>query len=226
MAHAHMESSGDASRAMRPQRGQVLERSDRGVSGVGPTGAITPSRRLLSLALLVAVVLVSLAPPMLAQPATVPLLPTAEDLGPGWVELPWTLPTGGPDYPEQWRWYAGPEGARVVLQVIVPPYRIFDGIWNTTATAVETNQTEPGILPSHRPANTPILPNSLPANTPPLKGCDEVCRVQGFSVEFPVLPEAVTACRASDAILVADLSGEWQGQEGVAGLRCPHPAPA
>jgi hypothetical protein len=40
--------------------------------------------------------------------------------------------------------------------------------------------------------------------------------VQGLPASFPVLTEAITACRTSDAILHARVSGTWQGLEGAA----------
>jgi hypothetical protein len=210
MAHAPMESSGNASRTTRPQRGQGLESSDHAASGVGPTGVLPPSRRLLSLALLVAVVLLALAPPMLAQPATVPPPRTAEDyLGPGWVALPWTIGTGSARYPEVRSWFAGLLGARVVLQRSKPPPWVFDDAWNGTVAVLGARKLLPKL---------PLTAlQEKPAEPPPIEGCADVHRVQGLPVEFPVLLEAITACRTSDAILVATLSGAWQGQEGVVG---------
>src|SRR5215213_3322443 len=67
------------------------------------------------------------------------ILPAAEELGPGWVELSSTLPTGGPDYPEARGWYAGPDGSRIVLLVSVPPADSLDSIWEEIAQAVEAD---------------------------------------------------------------------------------------
>ena len=143
----------------------------------------------------------------LAQPATAAddLLPAAEDLGPGWVELSYTLPTANPTYPEARGWYAGPDGSRVVLLVSVPPADSLDGIWAEIAQGVEAN------------APTSLLSSEHPsATTPPITGCSAMRRVQGPPASFPVLTEAITACRTSDAILHARVSGTWQGMEGTA----------
>jgi hypothetical protein len=156
-------------------------------------------------ALTIAICVLLVALPTLAQPATPAdrLLPAAEDLGRGWVELAYVLPTGGPDYPEARGWYAGPDGSRVILQVSVPPARILAGIWDEIAQAIEAES--PGVLFN---AEHPS------ATTPPIAGCSAMRRVQGLPASFPVLTEAITACRTSDAILHARLSGTWQGLEG------------
>jgi hypothetical protein len=81
-------------------------------------------------ALMIATCALLLTSPALAQSATSAndLLPAADDLGPGWVELSSTLPTPDPDYPEARGWYAGPDGSRVILQVSVPPGADIAGI--------------------------------------------------------------------------------------------------
>jgi hypothetical protein len=142
-----------------------------------------------------------------AQPATPSdhLLPTAEDLGPGWVELTYTLPTGDPDYPEARGWYAGPDGSRVTLLVSVPPADSLFGIWEEIAEGVEADAPASLLSPEH-PSGT----------IPPIAGCAAVRRVQGLPVSFPAVTEAITACRTSDAILHARVSGTWQGLAGTA----------
>jgi hypothetical protein len=157
--------------------------------------------------LVIAICVLLFASPALAQPATPAgdLLPAAEDLGPGWVELSYTLPTGGPDYPEARGWYAGPDGSRVVLLVSVPPVDRLGGIWSEIAQGVEANAPASLLSPEH-----------LSATTPPIADCSAMRRVQGPPASFPVLIEAVTACRTSDAILHARVSGTWQGLEGTA----------
>jgi hypothetical protein len=158
-------------------------------------------------ALVIATFVLLFASPARAQPATPAnqLLPAAEALGPGWVELTYTLPTGGPDYPEARAWYAGPGGSRVILQVSVPPAKILAGIWEGVAQAVEADS--PGVL-----FNT----EHPSATTPPIAGCSSMRRVQGLPASFPVLTEAITACRTHDAILHARVSGTWQGLQGTA----------
>jgi hypothetical protein len=144
---------------------------------------------------------------VLAQSATSSddLLPAADDLGPGWVELSSTLPTPDPDYPEARGWYAGPDGSRVVLQVSVPPTESLFGNWEAIAQAVEADA----------PASL-LNPEYPSATNPPIDGCSAIRRVQGVSASFPALTEAVTACRTSDAILHARVSGTWRGLEGTA----------
>jgi hypothetical protein len=158
-------------------------------------------------ALLIASCVLLLAPQALAQPATPARqpLPDAEALGSGWVELTYTLPIGGPDYPEARGWYAGPDGSRVILQVSVPPARILTGIWEEIAQAVEANSPG-GLFNAEHPS----------ATTPPIAGCSAMRRLQGLPASFPVLTEAITACRTSDAILHARVSGTWQGLQGTA----------
>jgi hypothetical protein len=158
-------------------------------------------------ALLVATCVLLLASPALAQPSTPAnqLLPPSEALGPGWVELTYTLPIGGPDYPEARGWYAGPDGSRVILQVSVPPARILAGIWEEVAQAVESDVPEV-LFNAEHPS----------ATMPPIAGCSAMRRVQGSPASFPVLTEAITACRTSDAILQARVSGTWRGLQGTA----------
>ena len=133
------------------------------------------------------------------------VLPAAEDLGPGWIELTSTLPVANPTYPEMRGWYAGPDGSRVVLLISVPPAEGLDEIWEEIAQSVEADS--PGALfnAEHRSATSP-----------PIAGCSSIRRVQGLPASFPVLTEAITACRASDAILHARVSGVWQGLVGTA----------
>jgi hypothetical protein len=148
-----------------------------------------------------------LTSPSFAQPATPSddLLLTAQDLGPGWVELTYTLPSGAPDYPEARGWYSGPDGSRAILLVSVPPADSLFGIWEEIAQGVESNAPAALLSPEHRSATIP-----------PIAGCAAVRRVQGLPASFPVLTEAITACRTSDAILHARVSGTWQGLEGTA----------
>jgi hypothetical protein len=143
----------------------------------------------------------------LAQSATSAndLLPAADDLGPGWVELSSPLPTPDPDYPEARGWYAGPDGSRVVLQVSVPPAESLFGNWEAIAQAVETDAPESLLNPEHPSATVP-----------PIDGCSAIRRVQGLVASFPALTEAVTTCRTSDAILHARVSGTWRGLQGTA----------
>lgn len=142
-----------------------------------------------------------------AQPAAPAdhLLPSAEDLGPGWIELTPTLPTADPTYPEARGWYAGPNGTRVVLLVSVPPAGSLDGIWAEIAQGVEANAPASLLTPEHPSATIP-----------PIAGCSAIRRVQGLPASFPVLTEAITACRTSDTILHARVSGTWQGLQGTA----------
>jgi hypothetical protein len=131
------------------------------------------------------------------------VLPAAEELGPGWIELTSTLPAANPTYPEARGWYAGPDGSRVVLLISVPPAESLDSNWAEIAESVQTNT--PGSL---------LSPEHPSAATPPIAGCSAVRRVQGLSASFPVLTEAVTACRTAGAILHARVSGTWQGLAG------------
>ncbi len=158
-------------------------------------------------ALIIATCALLLTSPALAQSASSSneWLPAGDDLGPGWVELSSTLPTRDPDYPEARGWYAGPDGSRVVLQVSVPPAEDLSGIWEAIAQVVEAD------------APTSLLNLEHPSATiPPIDGCSAIRRVQGLPASFPVLTEAITACRTSDAILHARVSGTWQGLEGPA----------
>ena len=158
-------------------------------------------------ALVIVVCALLVSSPALAQTATPTdnLLPAAEDLGPGWVELTSSLPAANPTYPEARGWYAGPDGSRVVLLVSVPPADELDDIWTDIAQGVEANA--PGSL---------LSPEHPSATAPPIAGCSAVRRVQGLPASFPVLTEAITACRTSDAILHARVSGTWRGLEGTA----------
>ena len=162
---------------------------------------------VMKLALVIVTYALLVTSPALAQPATPTdhLLPAAEDLGPGWIELTSTLPATNPAYPEARGWYAGPDGSRVVLLVSVPPADSLDGIWAEIAQGVEANS--PGSL---------LSPEHPSATTPPIAGCSAMRRAQGLPASFPVLTEAITACRTSDAILHARVSGTWQGLEGTA----------
>jgi hypothetical protein len=157
--------------------------------------------------LVMAICVLLFASSALAQPATPAgdLLPAADDLGPGWVELPYTFPTADSAYPEARGWYAGPDGSRVVLLVSVPPAENLDGIWAEIAQGVEANAPASLLSPEHPSATTP-----------PIAGCSALRRVQGPPASFPVLTEAITACRTSDAILHARVSGTWQGLNGTA----------
>jgi hypothetical protein len=157
--------------------------------------------------LVMAICVLLFASSALAQPATPAgdLLPAAEDLGPGWVKLPYTFPTADSAYPEARGWYAGPDGSRVVLLVSVPPAENLDGIWAEIAQGVEANAPASLLSPEHPSATTP-----------PIAGCSALRRVQGPPASFPVLTEAITACRTSDAILHARVSGTWQGLNGTA----------
>jgi hypothetical protein len=147
------------------------------------------------------------ASPALAQPAMPAdrLLPAAEALGLGWIEMTYALPTGGPDYPEARGWYAGPGGSRVILQVSVPPANILPGIWTEIAQAVEADSPRVMFNAEHPSATAPAI-----------AGCSALRRVQGLPASFPVLTEAITACRTSDAILHARVSGTWRGLQGTA----------
>jgi hypothetical protein len=157
--------------------------------------------------LVMAICVLLFASSALAQPATPAgdLLPAADDLGPGWVELPYTFPTADSAYPEARGWYAGPDGSRVVLLVSVPPAENLDGIWAEIAQGVAANAPASLLSPEHPSATTP-----------PIAGCSALRRVQGPPASFPVLTEAITACRTSDAILHARVSGTWQGLNGTA----------
>jgi hypothetical protein len=157
--------------------------------------------------LVMAICALLLTSPSFAQPATPSddLLPTAQDLGPGWVKLTYKLPSGDPDYPEARGWYTGPDGARAILLVSVPPADSLFGIWEEIAQRVEADAPAALLSPEHPSATIP-----------PIEGCAAVRRVQGLPASFPVLTEAITACRTSDAILYARVSGTWQGLEGTA----------
>lgn len=143
----------------------------------------------------------------LAQPVTPAnqLLPAADDLGPGWVELTSNLPTADPAYPEARGWYAGPDGSRVVLLVSMPPAETLAGNWAATAQAIEANAPASLLSPEHPSATIS-----------PIAGCAAIRRVQGLAASFPVVTEAITACRTPDAILHVRVSGTWQGLEGTA----------
>ena len=162
---------------------------------------------MIKQALMIATCALLLTSPALAQSATSAndLLPAADDLGPGWVELSSPLPTPDPDYPEARGWYAGPDGSRVVLQVSVPPAESLFGNWEVIAQAIETDAPAALLNPEHPSATIP-----------PIDGCSAIRRVQGLAASFPALTEAVTACRTSDAILHARVSGTWRGLQGTA----------
>src|SRR5215207_9472647 len=157
--------------------------------------------------LVMAICALLLTSPSFAQSATSSdeLLPTAQDLGPGWVKLTYTFPTGDPDYPEARGWYTGLDGSRAILLVSFPPADSLFGVWEEIAQGVEADAPAALLSPGHPSATIP-----------PIEGCAAVRRVQGLPASFPVLTEAITACRTSDAILHARVSGTWQGLEGTA----------
>jgi hypothetical protein len=158
-------------------------------------------------ALVIATCTLLLASQTRAQPATSSseLLPAAEDLGPGWVELTSTLPTPDPTYPEARGWYPGPDGSRVALLISVPPSDLLAGNWAEFAQGVEDDAPASLLSPEH--------PSAI---TPSIAGCSALRRAQGLPASFPVLTEAITACRTPDALLLARVSGTWQGLEGTA----------
>ena len=96
--------------------------------------------------LVMAICILLFASPALAQPATPAgeLLPADEDLGPEWVELPYTFPTADSAYPEARGWYAGPDGSNIsqksngwsgqnITRYQNPEYdRLFDELSKTT----------------------------------------------------------------------------------------------
>jgi len=93
----------------------------------------------------------------------------------------------------------------VILQVSVPPANILAGIWTEIAQRVEADVPSSLLSPEHPSATTP-----------PIAGCSAIRRVQGLPASFPVLTEAITACRTADSIFYARVSGTWQGLEGTA----------
>jgi hypothetical protein len=165
------------------------------------------AEEVMKQALMIAACVLFLTSPTLAQSATSSndLLPASHDLGPEWVQLPSTLPAPDPDYPEARGWYAGPDGSRVILQVSVPPGADIADIWEATAQALEADAPASLLNPEH-PSPT----------IQPIVECSAIRRVQGLPASFPVLTEAITACRTTDAILHARVSGTWQGLDGTA----------
>jgi hypothetical protein len=61
-----------------------------------------------------------------------------------------------------------------------------------------------------------LNPEHPSATIPSIDGCSAIRRARGLPASFPVLTEAITACRTSDAIIHARVSGSWQGLEGTA----------